>query len=313
MSYYMEVNGYIISQPKHRVTYCFKCRLIELYQENSDGFQELYTQYHDMFQSYLNNGAVSESDIRNILRKSEFDFKLQTMVYQARKYDIDTFLHDAIGGFTTKQYDCDTRFGLVSGFGQVYNHSVSGYHITGQIRFSCIGDLAYHAEKLINEIDLSIYGEDLMDYCMSYRIGSTTYLRQSLIEMNVECSFETLCRTAETNAGMLEELFITCRNAHGLYQPEQTKRNRDIARYRLHIHPDHRDQGLNLMDILVLLNSDHDIEVIRYMQPMNGNDFLLLMKSLKYWIENVQDEAEYKLIMHHVRHLENCGYMVDLF
>ena len=317
MIYYTEVIAkHYPFKPKNRIDYCFKCRILELYCESSQKFQKLDTQYHDLFQSYLTGAVSKESSIRDVLRNAKLNFKLNTSTYLVHKYNGETFSRDIINGIRAGRYDGESKFCIIDKYGGVYEHSVSGCHMTGEIGFihnEWPRDFAYYANDLINkgEIDLSKYGEDFMECTSTYTGESPKHFRMVLLEEGVEFPFETLCRIAATDAEILRDIIFSY--DHSEYTLDITKRNIDIGSNCSRIHPDHKRIGLNLADILVLLNPNPIIQIRRLMPKTNKEDIQLFVKSLKFWLENVQNEREYELVRNHVKCLEKDGYVINLF
>ena len=312
--YYIEVDLGIL-KPKHRIDYCFRCRLEELYQVIPPKFQSLIQTHDKLFRAYLaRDSKVSESEIRDILRNAGIDFKLRTPTYLAHKYNSETVARDMINGFSTGRYDNESRFYVISIDEHVYDYSAFGSHIIDEIEIFCPVSMPSMVSSLIygNKINLKKYGKDLMDCALSYTSWSIgANLKLILLDRGIKYPFNSICRLAATNSKLLINAFkvrpfITYRDAW--------KRNTEIAQTCTHIHPDHKRVGLNILDILVFQNPEHDINDISFISLLfaEDQDKAFLVKSLRYWLENVRNEAEFDLIYDRILVLENAGFEIDL-
>ena len=316
--YYLEVEYDPDLKPKHRINYCFKCRLTELYLEMSSKFQSLIPTNNELFQTYLiKNSKVSEAKIRDILSKAQIDFKLQTPTYLVHKYDGETVSQDMINGFATKRYDSESEFCFINQIEErVYDHSLSGYHAIGEIVLPHPLPIERIAYSLVYEdkIDLKRYGEDLLDCVLPHKPKcSFSDLKLLLWRSGVKCPYDSLCRLAATDHEILKhviEVYVLAKMEY----PDLWRRNTEIAQNCVYIHPDHKSVGLNILDILILINhapyiTTLDIVALRYIGKENLS---FLVKSLKYWLKNVRNENEFDLIRNRVKTLENIGLRIDL-
>lgn len=337
MRFYTEVEK--DRKPKNRIDFCFKCRIIELYREGSDKFRRLDNEYRELFRSYLlEDSKVPESRIRDVLRNADIDFKLMTPTYLVHKWGGETFSRDIISGIMSGRYDGKSSFGVISKHGkvQVYEHTISGYHMMGNMLILVSNIFTRWAYNLIvnGHIDISEYGEGFLDCilicygkelveacCYILRGGDIEFcspeiLKMHLLRNGIGYSFDTMCNAAATDLEVFLNIIFSCRHAL-YYLPYGNDRNLVVAQNCLHIHPDHRRVGLNLIDILMLLNPNiHDFNHIlnplgKLLLPENG-DLSILIKSLKFWLENVQNEKEFELIQNRVEILERLDVEVKL-
>lgn len=314
MLYYIEVDSN--SQPKHRINYCFKCRLIELCIEKPPKFHPLIKIHEKLFQEYLSeNSRVPESEIRNILRNAQINFKLETPTFLAHKHDGEAAARDMIHGFATKRYDDKSKFCLILEE-RVYNHSAAGYHAVGQREFREKLPIASIIYNLIckDEFDLTRYGEDIMDCVLTYipEWPAAIDLKPMLLQLGVEYPYDSLCRLAVTNNEVLQHAVrIHALNKRGF--PELWRRNIEIAQTCENICSKHKSLGLNILDILVFVNPEPLIVIdFASLENVSERDLQLLVKSLKYWLENVRDEAEFAHIQNRIWSLESGNLRIDL-
>lgn len=311
--YYTEVTE--DNKPKNLIEYCFRCRIMELRQENLRRFRELNDAHHALFRAYLaNDPEVPESKIRDALKNGGFDFKLKHEVYLVHEYDPNTFAQDIISGFATGRYDHDSMFSTIRSEDDVYdNHAVSGSHMYDDIKLDPMFNFARHAISMIHDIDLDRFGDDLMELAVSCVDNNCQGLISILIDKDIEYPFEALCQAAATDLAKFKHIYQGCVEAYD--EPNMNVRNMTIADRHNHIHPEHKRIGLNIMDILILLNRTPDIHkcLIKTIHDIDVEDLRILVKSLKYWIEHVSFEDEFELIRQHVKCLEEIGYPVNLF
>lgn len=309
--YYTEVLDY---KPRNLINYCFKCRILELRNEGSRSFRKLDRKHHDVFDTYLAKRKSSrESQVRDILKGAGFDFKLETPTYLVHKYLGDTISKDAIDGFASGRYNSETQFSVIRLGGKIHNHSLSGSHMVGKMKIFDPGDLGDLLLSIMHDIDLSRYGEDLIECVSSCTSDSGKLFCRALLDLKIEYPFPTLCNIAATDSKKFIEILSDCDYTFGAY-PHTRRRNTEIASNYSHINPDHQRLGLNLMDILVLLNPNTKIDVYGLMGKMHkwDPDLRILLRSLRYWLTNVQSEREYELIKSHIKCLEK-DYTIELF
>lgn len=317
MKYYtqVEIKSGTLLRPINRVDFCFKCRIRELYHEKSRKFRELDKIHHRLFQSYLSeSSAVPESEIRTLLKNAGIDFKLRQSVYLVHKYEQDVFIHDMTSGFSSERYHSKSKFSTFKGKNKVYDHSPLVSHLIGESRLGYPMGFAHHAYKMIDDGDIQLvkYGADVMD-CVSMQIGKwPCILRGRLFQFKIDYPFDTLCTVTATNLKLLSDVIDSYESTITLELDINT-RNKDIAKNSTRVHPDHKRIGLNLMDILILLNPEQKINNALYELFLeNKEDQEILVKSLKYWIDNVQDEEEFELIQARIKSLEENGLKITL-
>lgn len=322
MNYYTEV---FEDQPKNRIDYCFKCRIIELCSENSPKFKKINDVHHDLFQAYLSGSAlIPESKIRDILTDGGFDFKLKKPSYLVHEYTGDSFASDIISGFSSDRYNSDSLFSLIVQEEKIHvhnNHSVSGGHTREDIKLNGSQDFAGHAIDIFREIDLEKYGEDLMDCACTCSSRCTQMLMTMLIDSGVKFPFNTLCKVAATDIRVFEDMYESFKDAFSIDKEDLVERNLKIAKTYDHVHPEHKRIGLNILDIIVLLNKSPDISICArqptlkapYLPKLPKEDLHILTTSLKFWLDNIRDEKEFELIQEHIKHLEKRGYKINLF
>ena len=320
MRYYTQVED---DKPTNRIDYCFKCRIQELYQENSPKFQKLELVHHDMFQAYLTGSSKisvripnemtqvilrgPEVEIRDILKSAKIDFKLRTPTFLVHQYDGETFARDIINGFASKEYDAYTQFSLLRKGMEVCKHSVSGYHTKNKIKLLASADFAVFVCDLMdneNEIDIEKYGDDLMNCALTSTSGFAGLLRRELLELEIEYPYDIICRIAATNAELFNLVMDSFEAVFCHDYELMMERTKDIKINPSRVHPEHRRIGLNLIDILVLVNPDPEIVVSEYTYSLSNEDWKILEMSLKYWLKNVENEADFELIRRHVKCLQ---------
>ena len=300
--------------PKNRIDYCFKCRLIELYQEKSRKFQEI-EQHHHIFQEYLSaTSTVPEAKIRNILKNAKIDFKLRTPTFLVHQYNGETFARDIINGFASKRYDTNTLFSVIEEGVEAYKHCLSGYHMRGEIELPYAGDFSYFACKLIDkggEIDIRKYGDDLMDCALTSMWAHAGVLRCRLLGMCIKYSRDIVCKIAATNAGLFKVIMSSYQQVFDK-DYDLVKRNKNLTINPSRVHPKHVRFGLNLIDILVLLNPDPNPQISEYTDMLSEEDLKILTKSLKHWLKNVRNEADFELMRRHIKCFQG-DYIIEEF
>ena len=319
MKYYAEV---VDRQPKNCIEFCFKCRIIELQLEGTSKFHDLDDAHPDLFQAYLaGDKSVPESVVRDILKNGGFDFKLKTPTYLVHEYTEDAFSCDIINGFASGRYSGDSRFAIIRGGDVYYNHSLSGCHMVGDIRLHNFQDFSGHANDLFKCIDLEKYGEDLLECACTYSNGYSRGLRISILNSGIKLPIDTLYKLAATNIDLFLDVYEACVVSYSVKISDLSKRNKDVAKNSHHIHPDHKDIGLNLVDVMVLLNPSPKISISKFSPKkkfsskpqLTRQDLKILVKSLKYWLEHVNNEREYELIQKRIKYLEDRDHKINLF
>lgn len=336
----------IDDKPKNRITYCLRCRLTELYDyeyKEYEHIRELMDSHRELFADYLYKKIESLAPkVKKALKKAGFRLDLRIPTYLVHKYNGDSFAQDMIDGFTSGRYDGDSSFCEIEKYGRVYDdHCDTGCHMIGinieeeSLRdFNTWGEardyftsqeevmtngimlyysksFAKHALLLLDDIDLEKYGEGLMECALTHRGSKPDRLRRELSRRGVKYPFDTICQVAAVNYKVFREALANYRLTQE-FKTDVKNRNKDIALDYKHIHPDHKRAGLNFVDILILLNPRDDICVSELISSLDSEDLQLLMRSLKYWLENVKNEKEYELIRNHIKCLEKNGCIVNL-
>lgn len=322
MTYYTEVTDNSI--PATPIIQCLKCRLLELLEDETPKTHAFIAKNRNQFKAYLESNT-GEAAIIDILTKAKVSFQLRKPTYLVREYTGDIFAPDIINGFDAGRYSGESLFAIIDEPEDLHKHSRDGYHIRGEIKFKYDEpeDFGNHAWELYvaDDLDLDKYGEDLMTCACTYAGDSPLEFRANLIGEGVGIDgYEGMCRAAATSYVILEDIMDSFAYAGKYF--DTIMRNQDIAFNCQHIHPDHREQGLNLFDIVIFLNPEFLNTKSSIMMDLVNNDgdddeewlddLDLLAKSLKYWIDNVRNPEEFDLIINRVEFLENNDFIVDL-